>query len=146
MGLNRTLTLSLFALAGIAPCLFAASQLKDRRTVCNLIVSSLVSLAGFFITKSIIPVLKPFMLRANLFGLDINKKGETPLSCNDYNCVWRCLWQWPRTVIGLDFYKKECKTSYCIQERFWTTLWQEIMCSDRRLNSLLSIDPRHSII
>ena len=73
---NRNLALTVFALCGIAPCLYAASKLQDRRIISNVIVSSIVSLAGFWLTKRIIPVLKPAMLRANLFGYDINKKGQ----------------------------------------------------------------------
>ena len=42
----------------------------------QLLLSAGVSLLGFFITKRLIPLLKPYNIKANLFGYDINKKGE----------------------------------------------------------------------
>ena len=71
--------MSVLAVLGFAPSLLIATTLKDRRVICNLVVSSLISAAGFLVTAKIIPVLKPAMLRANLFGMDINKKGRFPL-------------------------------------------------------------------
>ncbi len=76
MIISRALSVSILAACGFLPCLFAASRVKDRRVLCNLVVSAIVSVAGFIVTARIIPVLKPVMLRANLFGMDINKKGE----------------------------------------------------------------------
>ena len=80
--LSRQQAATALAACGFAPSLYAASKLQDRRIICNLIINSLVSTVGFFVTVRIIPVLKPVMLRANLFGMDINKKGTLPLvSC-----------------------------------------------------------------
>ena len=77
MLISRSLSVFTLAACGFLPCLLAATRVKDRRVLCNLGVSSIISIAGFFVTARIIPVLKPVMLRANLFGMDINKKGES---------------------------------------------------------------------
>ena len=74
---SRGFAVSILGASGTLPCLYVALSLKDRRVICNLVVSSLISAAGFFVTANIIPILKPVMLRANLFGMDINKKGGT---------------------------------------------------------------------
>jgi len=81
MVISRAFSVFVLAACGFLPSLFVATRVKDRRILCNLVVSSIVSIAGFLVTFRIIPVLKPVMLRANLFGMDINKKGE--LSGND---------------------------------------------------------------
>lgn len=75
MGLAKDKAVSLLAVAGFAPCVYAALQIESRRIGYNLIISSLLSLAGFLLTRRVIPILKPAMLRANLFGMDINKRG-----------------------------------------------------------------------
>ena len=72
---SRGFAVSVLAILGFAPSILVATTLKDRRVICNLVVSSLISAAGFLATAKIIPILKPSMLRANLFGMDINKKG-----------------------------------------------------------------------
>ncbi|KAK6945224.1 Glycosyl transferase, family 4 [Dillenia turbinata] len=40
-----------------------------------ILINALLSLAGFFVTLFMIPVASRFVLRRNLFGYDINKKG-----------------------------------------------------------------------
>lgn len=50
----------------------------------QLLLSTGVSLLGFFITKRLIPLLKPYNIKANLFGYDINKKGKL---CGLDSCV-----------------------------------------------------------
>ena len=72
---SRGFAVSLLSVLGFLPSILMATTLKDRRVICNLVVSSLISAAGFLVTANIIPILKPAMLRANLFGMDINKKG-----------------------------------------------------------------------
>jgi hypothetical protein len=76
MIVSRAVSVAVLSACGFLPCLFVATRVKDRRVLCNLVVSSIVSIAGFIVTAKIIPILKPVMLRANLFGMDINKKGE----------------------------------------------------------------------
>ncbi|KAL8459988.1 hypothetical protein ACS0TY_031002 [Phlomoides rotata] len=41
----------------------------------SILISALVSVIGFFITVKMIPVASKYVLRRNLFGYDINKKG-----------------------------------------------------------------------
>ncbi|KAL8456980.1 hypothetical protein ACS0TY_034998 [Phlomoides rotata] len=41
----------------------------------SILISALVSVLGFFITVKMIPVASKYVLRRNLFGYDINKKG-----------------------------------------------------------------------
>lgn len=41
----------------------------------SILISALVSMLGFFITVKMIPVASKYVLRRNLFGYDINKKG-----------------------------------------------------------------------
>lgn len=41
----------------------------------SILINAGLSLAGFFITQKIIPVASRYVLRRNLFGFDINKKG-----------------------------------------------------------------------
>lgn len=72
---SRSFAVSLLSLGGILPCLLVATWLQDRRVICNIAVSSIISAAGFLVTAKLIPILKPIMLRASLFGMDINKKG-----------------------------------------------------------------------
>lgn len=73
---SRAFAVFVLTAFGFVPCLYVATTLKDRRVICNLVVSSLISMAGFFVTANLIPILKPVMLRANLFGMDINKRGK----------------------------------------------------------------------
>lgn len=41
----------------------------------SILISALVSVIGFIITVKMIPVASMYVLRRNLFGYDINKKG-----------------------------------------------------------------------
>ncbi|PIN05518.1 UDP-N-acetylglucosamine--dolichyl-phosphate N-acetylglucosaminephosphotransferase [Handroanthus impetiginosus] len=41
----------------------------------SILINGLVSIIGFFITVKLIPVASKYVLRRNLFGYDINKKG-----------------------------------------------------------------------
>lgn len=40
-----------------------------------ILISALVSVVGFFVSVKMIPVASKYVLRRNLFGYDINKKG-----------------------------------------------------------------------
>lgn len=75
---SKRQTVGALAAGAFAPALYAATQLEDRSVIYGLVISSLVSAAGFFVTLRLIPLLKPVMLRANLFGMDINKRGAPP--------------------------------------------------------------------
>lgn len=79
---SRGFAVLLLAIFGFTPCLYVALGLRDRRILCNLVVSTFISAAGFVVTVNLIPILKPVMLRANLFGMDINKRGK-PLGFSD---------------------------------------------------------------
>lgn len=54
----------------------------------SILINAGLSLAGFFITVKMIPVASRYVLRRNLFGYDINKKG-TPQGTIK---VWVFLW------------------------------------------------------
>ncbi|KAF5473237.1 hypothetical protein F2P56_009862 [Juglans regia] len=47
----------------------------DRDLKKSILVNAGVSLAGFFVTRKMIPVASKYVLRRNLFGYDINKRG-----------------------------------------------------------------------
>ena len=47
----------------------------DRDLKKSIIINAGLSLVGFFVTVKIIPVASRYVLRRNLFGFDINKKG-----------------------------------------------------------------------
>lgn len=51
-------------------------QVADERTRLSILTSALVSIAGFFATRRLIPLTKAYTLKAGLWGLDINKKGS----------------------------------------------------------------------
>jgi hypothetical protein len=67
------------ALIGYSPVVAAFCYVKDSKTQELIILSAVVSFVGLLLTRSLIPVLKPIHLRRNLFGYDINKKGEVCL-------------------------------------------------------------------
>lgn len=68
--------LRLLAFAGYAPVIFSFFNVKDYKTQSVIITSAFVSFLGFLATKALIPLLIPVHLRRNLFGLDINKRGN----------------------------------------------------------------------
>ncbi|KAJ7976706.1 UDP-N-acetylglucosamine--dolichyl-phosphate N-acetylglucosaminephosphotransferase [Quillaja saponaria] len=43
----------------------------------SILINAVLSLAGFFVTLKLIPVASRYVLRRNLFGYDINKKGTS---------------------------------------------------------------------
>ena len=47
----------------------------DRDLRRSILINAVVSLVGFFVTVKIIPVASRYVLKRNLFGYDINKKG-----------------------------------------------------------------------
>lgn len=56
--------------------MLAFFYVNDFKTRELIILSAIVSYLGLVLTKALIPVLQPIHLRRNLFGYDINKKGE----------------------------------------------------------------------
>ncbi len=64
------------AVIGYAPVVAAFTFVEDSRTKESIILSAVVSFVGLLLTKALIPVLQPVHLRRNLFGYDINKKGD----------------------------------------------------------------------
>ena len=76
MPLTRPQRLQILAAAGFLPCILALWTIRDRQTLWTILLCSAVSAAGGWVTKAIIPVVKAATLRANLSGLDINKKGS----------------------------------------------------------------------
>lgn len=50
------------------------AQLGAGRKLATAIVLS-TSLLGYIVTIKMIPIIKPYMLKARIFGKDINKKG-----------------------------------------------------------------------
>ena len=67
-------------LLGFAPSVLAFLRISDTSVKYGVLISAAVSLIGFLATVRVIPVLKPSLLKANLSGLDINKKGDIPAS------------------------------------------------------------------
>jgi UDP-N-acetylglucosamine--dolichyl-phosphate N-acetylglucosaminephosphotransferase len=71
---------SLFSLAfiGLFPAFLGLIRVidTDARVGSSLVVCAVISMLGFFATKSAIPLIKRFTLRAGLSGRDINKKGS----------------------------------------------------------------------
>lgn len=47
----------------------------DRDLKKSVLINAVLSLVGFLVTVKIIPVASRYVLRRNLFGFDINKKG-----------------------------------------------------------------------
>lgn len=80
MGLTKGLTpkqsLVLLGALGFAPSAIAIGRIKDDHVMFSIVVSSLISMIGFFVTKATIPLIKARTLRAGLYGKDINKKGS----------------------------------------------------------------------
>ena len=76
--LSRTAALSILAAACFAPCVWAFFLLEDVRTRYSVVTSAAISVLGFLATRRAIPVVKTYTLRANLFGMDINKRGALP--------------------------------------------------------------------
>ncbi|XP_075512804.1 uncharacterized protein LOC142548399 [Primulina tabacum] len=56
-------------------CLIFCRYNIDYELKKSILINAFVSLLGFFITISMIPVASKYVLRRNLFGYDINKKG-----------------------------------------------------------------------
>lgn len=73
---SRPLVVSALALAAAAAALIPAAFINDHATQRAVAVSALVSAAGFFATRALIPVVAARTLAAGLFGMDINKKGR----------------------------------------------------------------------
>jgi len=71
----RSRTVTLLGLACSLVALAPIARVADRGVERAVAVSALVSLAGFFATRALIPVVAARTLRAGLFGMDINKKG-----------------------------------------------------------------------
>ncbi|PSC68793.1 UDP-N-acetylglucosamine-dolichyl-phosphate N-acetylglucosaminephosphotransferase [Micractinium conductrix] len=69
--------LRLVAAGCLAPAIWVVNtQVADERTRLSILTSALVSIAGFFATRRLIPLTKAYTLKAGLWGLDINKKGS----------------------------------------------------------------------
>lgn len=67
------LKLSLFSLPYSYLLFFHYPIEQDLRR--SIIINAAMSLAGFFLTVKMIPVASRYVLKRNLFGYDINKKG-----------------------------------------------------------------------
>jgi len=80
MGLKTGLTprrsLVLLGTLGFVPSAIAIGRINDSHIMFSIVVSSLISMIGFFVTKATIPLIKARTLRAGLYGKDINKKGS----------------------------------------------------------------------
>ena len=75
----RPRTVALLGLVCSLVALAPIVRVRDRGIERAVAVSALVSLAGFFATRALIPVVAARTLRAGLFGMDINKKGNRVL-------------------------------------------------------------------
>lgn len=76
MAISSRALLNGLTFIGFFPCAIVAwTQLKDATVWCSFLASVAVSIFGFYITKAVIPKVKGKFLKANLFGMDINKKG-----------------------------------------------------------------------
>ncbi|KAG2683557.1 hypothetical protein I3760_10G035800 [Carya illinoinensis] len=73
----------------------------DRDLKKSILVNAGFSLAGFFVTRKMIPVASKYVLRRNLFGYDINKRGFF-----FFNPGGRCKFTLPESlgiVVGIVF-------------------------------------------
>ncbi len=63
---------------GLFPAFVALVRVinTDAHVGSSLVICTIISILGFFATKSVIPLIKKFTLRAGLSGRDINKKGS----------------------------------------------------------------------
>lgn len=68
------LKLSLFFLVPYFYLIFYHYKI-DSELKKSVLINAGLSLAGFFVTVKMIPVASRYVLRRNLFGYDINKKG-----------------------------------------------------------------------
>ncbi|CAI0406782.1 unnamed protein product [Linum tenue] len=72
--LGFILKLSLFLLAPYFYFFFYHYEIQQELQK-SILINAALSLAGFFLTVKMIPVASRYVLRRNLFGYDINKKG-----------------------------------------------------------------------
>ena len=68
------LKLSLFFLVPYFYLIFHHYKI-DKEVKKPILINAALSLAGYFITVRLIPVASRYVLKRNLFGYDINKKG-----------------------------------------------------------------------
>jgi hypothetical protein len=80
--MTRDRQLKLLAGVGILPCVLAFLALEDQRVKYSIVISACVSFLGFLATKAVIPLIKDRLLRSNLFGKDINKRGTSCMGCS----------------------------------------------------------------
>lgn len=67
----------LFAVLTCAPALTLLFALRfDPGAQVSILINLAMSAAGFFLTVWLIPIVMPYMLRRNMFGYDINKRGS----------------------------------------------------------------------
>lgn len=66
---------TLLAIFGFLPCIVGFCRIGDARTWWSIVLSAFVSLAGFQVTKRVVPLLQRYTLRRGLSGKDINKRG-----------------------------------------------------------------------
>lgn len=68
--------LKLIGLVAFLPCVVFYLHIQDDKTRHSILISAIVSCAGYFLTRATVPLVARFTLKAGLFGLDINKKGS----------------------------------------------------------------------
>lgn len=68
------LKLSLFFLVPYFYLIFRHYKIESELKK-SILINAALSLAGYFVTVKMIPVASKYVLRRNLFGYDINKKG-----------------------------------------------------------------------
>ncbi|GJP32228.1 hypothetical protein CLOM_g16822 [Closterium sp. NIES-68] len=74
---SKNVRVGIFAALVLAPLIVAFVVLDldplERRSIT---INAVMSVAGFVITTKLIPMAVPYMLRRNMFGYDINKRGS----------------------------------------------------------------------
>lgn len=79
----RPVQLALLAAVGLAGPAYFALQIEDVKTFRSIAISALVSLAGFFATRWLVPIVAQKTLARGICGKDLNKAGtpgaDTPI-------------------------------------------------------------------
>lgn len=79
----RSYQLGLLAVVGLIGPLYFLLQIEDRKTFRSVLISACVSVAGFFATKWLVPLVAQKTLARGICGKDLNKSGtpaaDTPV-------------------------------------------------------------------
>ncbi|THG19780.1 hypothetical protein TEA_008334 [Camellia sinensis var. sinensis] len=105
----------------------------------SILINALLSSAGFFLTLIMIPVASKYVLRRNLFGFDINKKGTPQGSVKVYSVQLSNLvelaWESIRREEFLERIGLRNQEARLLKSRFYIGLLEVFIGTDRRIKS-----------